>query len=162
MIDKRILTVFRFGSVLPPHSVGRAAVLVPVGIEQRHDDPVHVTHVSVQHPVLRGGEGLDESVDHVKAGGRRDPFSCMDSCNGSLSSCHQVTFRVLCTHIRQMQTRVDPDCLPLCRISSRVVTDLDEHEISPFFSGPFLGESNDVRMKVGLLLKVPHPTIITA
>ena len=60
-----ILTVFRFGSVLPPHSVCRPAVLVPVGIEQRHDEPVHVTHVSVHQTVLGGGEGLDEPVYHV-------------------------------------------------------------------------------------------------
>ena len=30
---KTVLTVFGFGPVLPPHSVGRPAVLVPVGIE---------------------------------------------------------------------------------------------------------------------------------
>ena len=60
-----LLTVFRFGSVLPPHSVCCPAVLVPVGIEQRHDEPVHVTHVSVHQTVLGGGEGLDESVYHV-------------------------------------------------------------------------------------------------
>ena len=59
------------------------------------------------------------------------------------------------------QTRIDPDCLLLRSISSGFVADLDEHEIPSFFSGPFLGKSDDIWVEVGLLSEVPHCGFIT-